>query len=159
MKARALIDSASFCPEAVKALRQALDAAWAEIAHHFGDDPVVQESARLSLANAILSGATDTNRNVEALKKAGLARRVAELAEDPTLKRELLLVAADCERLAKRARGDPQGEKVRRPTDESRGSDDISQSRCPWDLRSGARLLFCIRPRICTNVRWLRLHG
>jgi hypothetical protein len=38
---------------------------------HFGDDPVKQETARLSLATAILSVATETSRDVEILKKAG----------------------------------------------------------------------------------------
>jgi len=48
MKARALIGGASFGPEAVKAIGQAFDEAWTVIAHHFGEDPVIQETARLS---------------------------------------------------------------------------------------------------------------
>jgi len=72
MKARAPIGGASFGPEAVKAIGQAFDEAWTEIAHHFGEDPVIQETARLSLANAILSVATETSRDVEVLKKAGV---------------------------------------------------------------------------------------
>jgi hypothetical protein len=35
-------------------------------------EPVIQETARLSLANAILSVVTETSRNVEVLKKVGL---------------------------------------------------------------------------------------
>jgi hypothetical protein len=39
MKARQLIDDASYGPEAVKALGQAFDEAWVNIAGNFGDDP------------------------------------------------------------------------------------------------------------------------
>jgi hypothetical protein len=45
MKARALIDGASFGPEALKAMGQAFDQAWAEIEAHFGDDPVLKDGA------------------------------------------------------------------------------------------------------------------
>ena len=38
MKARQLIDGASFGPEALKAIGQAFDKAWLEIAGNFGDD-------------------------------------------------------------------------------------------------------------------------
>ena len=72
MKARALIDSASFGPDALRAAGQAFDEAWAEIAAHFADDSLIQEGARLALANAILSVATDSSRDVQVLKNAGL---------------------------------------------------------------------------------------
>ena len=53
--ARQLIDGASFGPDALKAIGQAFDAAWAEIAANFGDDPPDVEKARLRLASALLS--------------------------------------------------------------------------------------------------------
>jgi hypothetical protein len=47
MKARQLIDSAAFGPEALRAIGQAFDEVWAEIAVTFGDDPAKVEAARL----------------------------------------------------------------------------------------------------------------
>jgi hypothetical protein len=73
-KARPLIDGASFGPEALKAIAAAFDAAWAEIASNFGDDPTDVEKARLRLANALLSIAVEDSRNVEVLKRAALQR-------------------------------------------------------------------------------------
>jgi len=72
MRARALIDGASFGPDALKAVSQAFDQAWAQIASHFGGDPSVTDAARIALANAILSVASDDSRDVEVLKRAGL---------------------------------------------------------------------------------------
>jgi hypothetical protein len=72
MKARALFDGASFGPEALKTLGQAFDEAWAEIAGRFAGDPLSEENARLSLAEALLSVATETSRDVQVLKNAGL---------------------------------------------------------------------------------------
>jgi hypothetical protein len=72
MKARTLIDGASFGPDALKAVGQAFDEAWTEISPHFGNDPVVRDGARLALATAILSVSTDTSRDVQVLKRAGL---------------------------------------------------------------------------------------
>jgi hypothetical protein len=46
-----LVDGVSFGPEALTTIGQALDAAWDEIA----DDPADIETARLKLANAVLS--------------------------------------------------------------------------------------------------------
>lgn len=74
MRARQLIDGASFGPEALKAIGEAFDTAWAEIAGNFGDDPTETECARLKLANAILSIASEDSRDVEILKQAGLER-------------------------------------------------------------------------------------
>ena len=71
MKARSLGDGAAFGPEAVKAIGQAFDEAWAEIAANF-ICPATEEAARLSLANAILSVAIETSRDVQVLKKAAL---------------------------------------------------------------------------------------
>jgi hypothetical protein len=72
MRARQLIDSASFGPDALKTMRDGFDAAWAEIADGFGKDPLVIEAARIKLANAVLSVASEDSRDVEALKRAAL---------------------------------------------------------------------------------------
>jgi hypothetical protein len=74
MKAGKLIDGASFGPDALKAISQAFDAAWLEIAGNFGNDPQDIDAARLKLANAILSIADDDTRNVAILKRAALQR-------------------------------------------------------------------------------------
>ena len=49
MRARQLIDGASFGPEALRAIGEAFDTAWADIAGNFGDDPTEPECARLKL--------------------------------------------------------------------------------------------------------------
>ena len=71
MEARRLIDSASFGPDTLKAIGQAFDEAWADIEGNFGCDQS-REAARLKLATAILSVASDDSRDVQVLKKAGL---------------------------------------------------------------------------------------
>ena len=72
MKARRLIDGAAYGPNALKALGQAFDEAWASIAGNFGDDGSDIERARLKLATALLSVASEDSRDVEVLKKAAL---------------------------------------------------------------------------------------
>jgi hypothetical protein len=72
MKARQLIDNASFGPESMKVIGQAFDAAWAQIAANFGGDPDDIERARLRLADAVLTVATDDSRDVAELQKAAL---------------------------------------------------------------------------------------
>ena len=72
MNARPRIDGAAFGPDALRTIGQAFDQAWTEIVAHFGCEPLVHERARLSLAEAILSVATDTSRDVHVLKTAGL---------------------------------------------------------------------------------------
>ena len=74
MNARQLIEGASFGPDALKAVGQAFDEAWTQIAGNFGTEPVVIESARLKLAEALLSVADDDSRDVEVLKQAALQR-------------------------------------------------------------------------------------
>ena len=70
-----LIDGASFAPPgALKAISEAFDAAWAEIAEKFGKDPTEIELARHRLANAVLAVASEDSRDLEALKKAALQR-------------------------------------------------------------------------------------
>ena len=71
MKARKVLEGASFDPDTLKALGQALDAGWASIAHLYGG-PLEIESARLRLANSLLAVANLHGRDVEALKNAAL---------------------------------------------------------------------------------------
>ena len=74
MNARTLIDGASFEPDVLKAIGQAFDVAWQDIAANFGGDPQDIEAARMQLANAVLSIADEDNRNVEVLKRGALLR-------------------------------------------------------------------------------------
>ena len=83
MRAHHLIDSASFGPEALKAIGQAFDAAWCEIAGNFGD-PRDIEVARLRLANALLSVACEDSRDVDALKIGALQAMAIAYREWPT---------------------------------------------------------------------------
>jgi hypothetical protein len=70
MKARELIDGASFGPESLKVIGRAFDEAWASIAGNFSDEEVA--AARLRLANAVLSLANAGSRDADALKKEAL---------------------------------------------------------------------------------------
>jgi hypothetical protein len=72
MKARQLMDGASFGPVTVKAMGQAFDAAWHDIAATFGNDPRDIEKARLRLARAVLSVAAEDSHDVATLKKGAL---------------------------------------------------------------------------------------
>ena len=58
----------------LKAIGQAFDAAWAEIADNFDGDPLAVEAARLKLADALLSIANEDSRDIEVLKRAALQR-------------------------------------------------------------------------------------
>jgi hypothetical protein len=74
MKARQVIGGAAYGPKALKAIGQAFDEAWASIAGNFGDDPTNIEGARLKLANALLSVASEDSprcRGAEARRFAG----------------------------------------------------------------------------------------
>ena len=77
MKARALIEGAPFGPETVNAIGEAFDQASARIKRIFGNDPDAVEAARIRLAEAILSVATEGNTDVEDLKN----RAIVELAQ------------------------------------------------------------------------------
>jgi len=72
MKARRLIDGAALGPETLKAVGEAFDQAWAQIARNFGDNPTQVENARLRLAEAMLSIATEGSTDVAALKAGAL---------------------------------------------------------------------------------------
>jgi hypothetical protein len=72
MKARQVIDGASYGPETLKAIGQAFDEAWSDIAGNFGDDSREIEEARLALAKALLSVAYEDSRDVGVLKAGAL---------------------------------------------------------------------------------------
>ena len=74
VKAKQLIDGASYGPDALKAIGQAFDEAWFQIAGNFGDDPAEIEKARRELARALLSVANEDSRDVGVLKQAALQR-------------------------------------------------------------------------------------
>jgi hypothetical protein len=88
MKARRLIDGASFGPDTLRAMGQAFDEAWAEIAGNFGTFPIEVESARLRLADAMLSVATEGSTDVAALKSGALQAMTSDyrLGIRPTVK-------------------------------------------------------------------------
>ena len=85
MKARQLIDCASYGPEELKVIEQAFDDAWAAIEGNFGDAPGTRENARIRLAKAVLSVAVEGVRDPEALRAGALeamalAYRTPEIA-------------------------------------------------------------------------------
>jgi len=85
MNARQRIDGASFAPDVLNAIGKAFDAAWQEIAGNFGSDPHDIETARMKLANAVLSIADEDTRNVEVLKRAALQRMALDYRRRDTL--------------------------------------------------------------------------
>jgi hypothetical protein len=72
MKARRLIDGATFGPETLKVMGEAFDLAWAEIAKNFGSGTTQIENARLRLAEAMISVTTEGAKDVAALKAGAL---------------------------------------------------------------------------------------
>jgi hypothetical protein len=72
VKARRLIQGANFDPETLSVVFKTFDAAWAEIADHFGELPKDIEGGRLHLARAILTLAHEDSRDVERLKTEAL---------------------------------------------------------------------------------------
>jgi len=76
-------DGCSFGPEALKAIGQAFDTAWQEIAGNFGSDAVEVEAARLQLASALLSIANEESRNAAVLKRAALERMALDYKDRP----------------------------------------------------------------------------
>jgi len=70
MNARRLIYGASLGPDTLKAVCEAFDQAWAEIAGNFGSTQV--ENARLRLAEAMLSIFTEGSTDIAALKAGAL---------------------------------------------------------------------------------------
>jgi hypothetical protein len=90
MKARQLIDGASYGPECLKAMGQAFDEAWQSIAGNFGEEPQEIERARLKLANALLSVAAEDSRDVEALKRGALQAMALDYGKRPATEPETL---------------------------------------------------------------------
>jgi len=74
VNAKRMISGASYGPEALKAVGQAFDEAWLQIAGNFGDEPGDIEKARLRLARALLSIAHEDSRDVGVLRQAALER-------------------------------------------------------------------------------------
>jgi hypothetical protein len=70
VKARQRLEDASFGPEALKAMVQAFDQAWSVVSGNISQG--TSETARLRLANALLSVATDDSRDVGVLKREAL---------------------------------------------------------------------------------------
>jgi len=87
-RARVLLYGASLGPDALKSLGTAFDNAWAEIAGQF-QDSTKREAARLNLATAILSVASDDSRDAEVLKQAGLQVMARSYASLPISKDKL----------------------------------------------------------------------
>ena len=71
MEARRLLDDTTLGPDALKAVGEAFERAWSEIERDIGCEQA-REAARLKLANALLSVASEDSRDVEVLKRAAL---------------------------------------------------------------------------------------
>jgi hypothetical protein len=82
MKARQIVESGSFGPETLKVARQAFDDAWASVAGHFGNDPLLIEAARIKLANAVLAKCHEEMGDPAALKEAALGVLVRQYRLD-----------------------------------------------------------------------------
>jgi hypothetical protein len=72
MRARRLIDGTAFGPAAIKAIGQAFDTAWNEVEPSISGRPSAVGDARLSLANIVLSLASEDTRDPEPLKRDAL---------------------------------------------------------------------------------------
>ena len=72
MKARKLIEGATYGPETLKVIGKAFDDAWSEIAGHFTHNGLQAQSVRLKLAHAVLAAAGDDSRDSDELKNAAL---------------------------------------------------------------------------------------
>jgi hypothetical protein len=83
MKGHRLIDEASFGPDVLKAITQAFDAAWLEIAGNFGNDPGDVERAQYRLATALVSVASEDSCDVGVLKEAALQRMALDYRTRP----------------------------------------------------------------------------
>jgi hypothetical protein len=78
-------DAPSYGPDVLKAIAQAFDEAWQNIAGNFGGDAGAIEAARLKLANALLSVASEGSRDPEVLKIAALQVMAGEYRGAPVL--------------------------------------------------------------------------
>ena len=73
MEAKRLIEDAHFSPETLHVLFAAFDAAWEEIADHFGPSQEVRKRAGLQLAHAVLAVAGEEPHDIGELKRNALA--------------------------------------------------------------------------------------
>jgi hypothetical protein len=83
MRAKQLIEGASYGPEALKIVSQAFDEAWTSIAGNFGTDPAAIEAARLKLARIILSFPHNEIRNAEQIKQSSLQIMALQFRQSP----------------------------------------------------------------------------
>jgi hypothetical protein len=81
MTAHPFIDGASYGPDALRAITQAYDEAWAVVAGNFSEDSI--EAGRARLANALLSVACEDSRDVESLKRGALEAMALSYADRP----------------------------------------------------------------------------
>jgi hypothetical protein len=72
MRARQLIGSAGFPPDALKVLFDVLEDAWAELAPDVSGDPAVVDAARLSLAEIVVGIARAGPVDYDRLKTAAV---------------------------------------------------------------------------------------
>jgi hypothetical protein len=72
LKARKLLEGASYGPKTVKVICKAFDEAWREVEDHFADRSVDQTLVRERLAHAVLAIATDETSDVDSLKNRAL---------------------------------------------------------------------------------------
>ena len=69
----------------MKAIGQAFDEAWVEIAGNFGNVPVDLDNARYRLATALLSVASEDSRDVDVLKQAALQIMALDYRYSPAI--------------------------------------------------------------------------
>jgi hypothetical protein len=81
MRARKVLDGASFGPDALRAIAQAFDEAWTDVAGNFGGDSRDIEMARCRLAEALLSVSCEDSRDVAVLKHAALERMALDFRQ------------------------------------------------------------------------------
>jgi hypothetical protein len=72
MKARRLIEGASFDPPTLEVIGQAFEQAWSDIAGHFDGDERQVARAPTQLAHAVLIVADEESRDVQRLKRDAL---------------------------------------------------------------------------------------
>ena len=65
MDARQLIEDSSFGPDEVKAMGEALDSAWAQLAPSVDNRPEAKRAARFALADTILTLAENGHLNAQ----------------------------------------------------------------------------------------------
>jgi hypothetical protein len=72
MELRVLSENLVLGPEELALLREAFDAAWAEVAPHYQDSPTSFEVARLRMANSVLAAHRHGTIGVAAIKAAAV---------------------------------------------------------------------------------------